>query len=74
MIKTNDDSLMDLRLIVHSDPALQSHLFALTDAGTFLSEVMQLAQFHGLALDEETLQQAMLAGRMAWLMRNPPCI
>jgi hypothetical protein len=69
---TNEIALQALRLAVHRDPALQSRLFALTDAKEFIAAVRQLAQSHGHALAEEDVSQAMYAGRRVWSERRQP--
>lgn len=72
MIETNEDIFRALRQLVHEDPALQAHLFALAAPNEFLAAIQQLAQSLNYSLEDEELLQAMRAGRKTWIERNLP--
>lgn len=72
MAQTSEEVFQALRQIVHNDPALQARLFKYVDPGDFLTAVWQLAQCHGLELEDGELQQAMGTGRKSWGERNVP--
>ncbi len=72
MTSETDAAFSMLRQRVQGDAALQTRLFALTDAQDFMAAVRQLAQASGLALTDDDVLQAMRAGRRAWSDRKLP--
>ncbi|NJD07388.1 MAG: hypothetical protein FIA97_12950 [Methylococcaceae bacterium] len=52
------------------DPGLQVRLREITDRREFVAVCLAISAELGLALDETELQQAMQAGRRAWLERH----
>lgn len=69
----NGDAIMAaIRQMVHGDPALQVHLFSLTDDAAFIAAIRGLASSAGFELEADEVLQAMRAGRRAWSGRNQP--
>jgi hypothetical protein len=70
MTGTSAEVIETLRQRVHSSPALQAQLFAVTDPQEFVAVVRQVALAFDLALSDEEVLQAMRMGRRAWSDRK----